>query len=645
MPLNGSFILTQQPENGVEISWPAAFEADFYRVQVSIPAASEKADPKVLMTRDVTDGTSCVLTGLPEDRSLTLSVTCGVHYSSFGRDRVRLGDDPMTVTTTLAPPVIDSVSCEASPEKQAVWVDYESESGNCCRVYVENEDGSLSQIRETSDNTFCLTFGNQGELEIPSFDAPLHLVLDAYRQEPGLLFYGVPSAEVSISRGNLLGREMNAQFTDLGDNVFSVSWEETKGDYYEIQHLNSETDFWECVCRVPADAPRTYTSPRLPCYETRTYRVAAVGGETKDDSPYAAVSQEYTIKTEETPVLCTVWPTKELTVYTDAEKTAEAGTAETGRAFCVLAEENGMFRVRFNGEPGYIDSRYCLINLPEYIGDLVQYRITNSCDCQYTVHEFEIPDMTGTVIGGYENIAQQDGTFLVPLLYPTAKKLASAGKNALHQGYQLKIYDAFRPQEATDFIYTQAESILKLPIPEFPCTGTAIEDLNLPDPQPGGDLGPNGLSYEMVMTNNLYGLKYFLASGGSAHNQGVAMDLTMVSLETGKEIDAQSSIHDLSRYSVTTDNNKNTEYLADIMTGAGFSPLVSEWWHFQDNETRKELDPPYVQNGLSGACWMSDDEGWRYRTRDGSFYADCIARISGEDYIFDSRGYYNGISE
>ena len=645
MPVNGSFILAQRSDSDLEVSWPAAFDVDFYRVQVSVPASGETAEPTVLLTQDVTDGTSCMLNGLPQNQTLTLSVSCGVRYRSFGKERVRLGDNPMTVTTSFAPPSIQNISYEANSDKQAVWVDYETEPGICCRVWLENEDGSYSQIRETSENTICLTFGSQGELEVPAFGTSFHLILDAYRQEPGLLFYGIPSEQVSLSRDDLLGRDLNAQFVSCGSNVFSVSWDETKGDHYEVQRLDEGTGSWDTVSQISGNEERSYTSPHLPRFETRTYRVAAVGGETMKNSPYAAVSQEYTIKTQESPIFCTVWPIKDLPVYTDASRTVQAGTVDAGRAMCVLDEENGMFRVRFNKEPGYIDSSACLINLPEYLGDLVQYCITNSCDCQYMVHEFEIPNMTGKVISGYENMELEDGTFLAPLLYPTAKKLAAAGKNALKQGYQLKIYDAFRPGKATDSIYTQAKRVLDLPIPEYPYHDVDVDDLDLPEPDYSADLGPHGLNYRMVMVNDQYGLEYFLASGGSAHNQGVAMDLTMVSLETGEEIAAQSSIHDLSRYSVTTDNNESTQYLADIMTGAGFSPLVSEWWHFQDDQTRKELDPPYVQNGLSGACWIADEEGWRYRTKDGSFYTDCIAKIGGEDYIFDNRGYFHGTSE
>ena len=49
----------------------------------------------------------------------------------------------------------------------------------------------------------------------------------------------------------------------------------------------------------------------------------------------------------------------------------------------------------------------------------------------------------------------------------------------------------------------------------------------------------------------------------------------------------QTKIHDLSIYSVIDCNNENAKIIEKIMTKQGFSTLRSEWWHFQDNDSKE----------------------------------------------------------
>ena len=142
-------------------------------------------------------------------------------------------------------------------------------------------------------------------------------------------------------------------------------------------------------------------------------------------------------------------------------------------------------------------------------------------------HEYEIPAVTGEVIVGYEQFWAED-EFLVPLLYPAALKLEQAAFAALDQGYQLKIYDSFRPKKATRALYDQTEELARVPIPQETYTGKVLEDL--PELAAG-----KTLTYAELMTDmGRYSLSYFLAATGSRHNQGMAMDLTLVDLETGE---------------------------------------------------------------------------------------------------------------
>ena len=70
---------------------------------------------------------------------------------------------------------------------------------------------------------------------------------------------------------------------------------------------------------------------------------------------------------------------------------------------------------------------------------------------------------------------------------------------------------------------------------------------------------------------------------------------------------------------VLTRNNDSADLLADYMLGAGFDPLTSEWWHFQDDATRDALGlSVYQEKGVSPEGWRWDAEGWYYRQADGT---------------------------
>ena len=123
------------------------------------------------------------------------------------------------------------------------------------------------------------------------------------------------------------------------------------------------------------------------------------------------------------------------------------------------------------------------------------------------------------------------------------------------------------------------------------------------------------------------------------HNMGIALDLTLESLD-GEELEMQSDMHDLSVYSIISRNNSEAQTLDSIMKGAGFGGLTSEWWHFQDNETRDALGLDiYLYPGVSPEGWAADDNGWRYRRADGSFITNATAEIGGRQYTFDGSGY------
>ncbi|MDR3712123.1 MAG: M15 family metallopeptidase [Puia sp.] len=88
---------------------------------------------------------------------------------------------------------------------------------------------------------------------------------------------------------------------------------------------------------------------------------------------------------------------------------------------------------------------------------------------------------------------------------------------------------------------------------------------------------------------------------GSGHNRGIAVDLTLIDLSTGKELpmptgfdnfsdSAHQDFRDLPEESI-----RNRLLLKTVMEKYGFEPLKTEWWHFSLPQPGdfKVLDLPF----------------------------------------------------
>ena len=635
MPENTVLLLEEQPDGSLVLSWPVADRADYYSVEVLRPGEKEE----LLFADFVKEGLRCTLGDLPQGEPLLFRVNTVVNYDEDDPEKVRLGETPAQAELTLSVPRIDDLTWTADEASDTVSLRFSKEVNDDCRIYVKNEDGSYRLLKTLGGDQVTLSFGENGDLPLPEYGEKLYIALDALRESADIDFSGAISQEFTLTREDFLGRDLNLSLTDEGRNVATLTWEETKGESYQIQMRKLEEESWTLLGELPVDGERTFTTHHLPVMGNLLFRVVAVGGQTMPESDCAAISEEVPFTTAESPIYATIWPTSNLKTYSDPEMTREVGAVKAATAYCVLDEIGDAFAIGVDGQVVYISSTHCLINLPEYMGSLCSYNITNSYASIYMVHEYEIPRVTNVVTGGYEQVKLADGSYLVPLLYPTAKKLVTAAKTALEQGYRLKIYDAFRPNKATVEIYDRTEKILDNDLPKKTFKGGVMYDLpRLPEKENEDDPDPV-MTYRIVMTNNgSWGLNSFLAKGASLHNYGIAVDLTLETLD-GKEVDMQTSMHDLSWYSVLSRNNANANVLSAIMKGAGMGELVSEWWHFQDNEIRQQTQLACVWAGVTPECWMKDDFGWKYRRYNGTYFQDGQFDIYGTMYTFDANGY------
>lgn len=260
----------------------------------------------------------------------------------------------------------------------------------------------------------------------------------------------------------------------------------------------------------------------------------------------------------------TAWANQELNIRKEATMNSNIiGTIPVGSKMTILASENTnskYIKVKYNNLIGYVYSNFILINLPDVIPDML-YEITSASKSTASTANTAIPGITGKNLYGFTkkyNSKIDKETYYVPLLYPTAKKLQRAYNKARSEGYNLKVYDSYRPHDITISTNNYFRKLYN-----------------------SNNKVKNAINYDKE--GNYWGPSWFLASSVSAHNKGIALDITITN-SNNQELKAQTAYDTLDTSSIVKYNNTVSNKLRNIMLSQGFSPLESEWWHFQDND-------------------------------------------------------------
>ncbi len=606
--------LEKQADGSVYMDWPGENSEGRYYLEVR---SDDQAEAEPVFTTLCSESECLLPASLPQEEKLEISVYARSTWEMLGRQEERLCEDPITLTGFLACPAAKGLSIFCDAPSSTVTLTWQGREEDSYRLYFRRDAEKPQLLRELSGESVLLHIGDMGDLPMPLQGETYALWLEAYREGIGVRYPGVRSEEVTFTREDLLGVTLNLCSTAEDDNSFTLRWDETKGERYLVQRSDGADGPWQTVAGIPAGEERVFFTGHLPPFGEYRFRVSAVGGQVQPEGKKAVAPEEAAFTTAATIVYASGWGLMELNLYGDAGRQEKIGTIPMDRAFCILGEENGSLLVGTPAGSGYVNANYCMIDLPDYVGSLCDYRITNSVSSIYMVHGVYMEGMTGKVITGYEAVALPDGGYLAPLLYPTAQKFIAAALALGEDGYRLRIYDSFRPHIATRAVYDQAMKLMDEPVSQE----------------------EGALTYRQLMTGDRYSLWDFLAAGISKHNRGIAVDVALLDAATGEELRMQSDIHDLSWHAATAYNDANASMLADYMRAAGFGTLSSEWWHFQDMETLNTLEPPYRSQGVTPEGWRKDDRGWRYRCADGSFVCDEERVIDGIAYSFGADGY------
>ena len=573
------------------LEWTASPDAARYYLSID---GGERSEPLTENAADV---------GPLSEGEHSFTVTPLGSWKLFGKEYFREGES-VTVTVPLVSP--EAPEAEWIPDEDAGTLSVEAEPlvGRSYELRIIDAGGERPLDSTLADGELGVSFGEDGDLPMPEYETPYRFCLRAVVNGQQYEITGPAGEEYTLKREALLPDTSSLTSEELGENRYALSWTEAKGDWYEIQY--SDGGEWETLATVECTEELRYETEALRSVWDYSFRVMGAD-EGAEEGEYVSESDVIDVTTELSPLYCAIWPLMELPLYESADAESETlASVPAASTLCVLAEEDGFFRVRYGETYGYLSSSYCMINLPEYMGKLIGYDITNSYASKYAVHGYEIPEVTGEVVKGYEHVCLAEGVYLAPYLYPCCEKLYTAANAALEQGYRLKIYDSYRPNQATVDIYNKAELMTNQPVPELDIYGEVPEEL--PELAEG-----QTLTYRMLWEDGTYGLPNFLAKGGSMHNMGIALDLTLERVDSGEELEMQSDMHDLSIYSVINRDNDEALILDNIMKAAGFGGLTSEWWHFQDNETRKNLSlNTYMWAGVSIEGWHASDGEWYY---------------------------------
>lgn len=139
-----------------------------------------------------------------------------------------------------------------------------------------------------------------------------------------------------------------------------------------------------------------------------------------------------------------------------------------------------------------------------------------------------------------------------------AKALKNVQDTLKKKGLGIKIYDAYRPQQAVNHFVRWAKKV--------------------------NDTLKKQEYYPNVDKKNLFSQGYIASK--SRHSSGSTLDLTIINLDTGLALD-MGSPYDffgpeswVSNTKLTKKQQENRQLLQDVMLSNGFRNYPKEWWHF-----------------------------------------------------------------
>jgi len=147
------------------------------------------------------------------------------------------------------------------------------------------------------------------------------------------------------------------------------------------------------------------------------------------------------------------------------------------------------------------------------------------------------------------------------LTIEAARALKAVSSELIVQGYRLKVFDAYRPACA---------------VKHFVLWGIEDQDVRM-----------KPYFYPELEKQELFAKGYIAKQ--SSHSRGSAVDLTLLDMKSGKELDMGGPFDLFSERShpdyrgISAEQYDNRMILRRAMLRNGFRPIDCEWWHFALN--------------------------------------------------------------
>ena len=147
-----------------------------------------------------------------------------------------------TLTVTVDQPAPSAPEAVGSPGPGSLSLSWK-QTGHLPELYeiFTLEDGVFRHTASTQERQADLSVRkNGGDLVLPGYDRPLEVHVRAGVRGEGYILCGPASNLIRVERQDLLGDDLNLTYQETEPRVFTLEWDETRGEYYELQEWNEE---------------------------------------------------------------------------------------------------------------------------------------------------------------------------------------------------------------------------------------------------------------------------------------------------------------------------------------------------------------------------------------------------------------------
>ncbi len=235
--------------------------------------------------------------------------------------------------------------------------------------------------------------------------------------------------------------------------------------------------------------------------------------------------------------------------------------AAIGAGFAIAEDLEVWYKVFYNDQMGYIKKQYVKVrNQKETMPAHTAYAVAPGPDGGLVdIRRYTKDIQIDLLFAKDDNILGYNayGEDICMMQKSTLDKLMQAQKKFAENGFTIIIYDAYRPYSVT-----------------------------------------------AALAEKYKGSKYVASLGGSVHNRGAAVDMSILDKKGNLVDEMPSPVHTLNQYS-NRDNIEMLElskwfmdYVEDVMLDSGFLSIRSEWWHFNDVDYKRYEKTDYVLTDL-----------------------------------------------